>query len=80
MSHVPHELAEEFPTQIETIARLTEDDPVFCALAKEYNALNQRVFAAETYERPLEELAEHQLRKRRMFLKDEIYRRLSRAG
>ena len=80
MSHVPHELSEEFPDQLETIARLTAEDTVFAALAEEYRALNIRVHDAETYERPMEELAEHQLRKRRMFLKDEIYRRLSAAA
>ncbi len=80
MSHVPHELSEEFPDQVEMIARLTAEDTVFAALTQEYTALNTRVHDAETYERPMEDLAEHQLRKRRMFLKDEIYRRLRGAA
>ena len=79
MSHVPHELAEEFPDQQALIARLTEEDAEFAALADEYAKLNARVYEAETNQRPMEELAEHQLRKKRMFLKDEIYRRLSAA-
>ena len=77
MSNVPHELSEEFPGQQELIARLTVEDAEFAALAEEYAKLNVRVYEAETNLRPMEELAEHQLRKKRMFLKDEIYRRLS---
>ncbi|PRY25060.1 hypothetical protein CLV78_102237 [Aliiruegeria haliotis] len=80
MSHVPHELAEEFPEQQELIPALIDRDPVFAALVKEYSALNIRVHQSEVHERPMEELAEHQLRKRRMFLKDEIYRRLRTAA
>ena len=80
MSQVPHELSEEFPDQHALIDRLIAKDTVFAALAEEYRALNLRIHAAETYERPMEDLAEHQLRKRRMFLKDEIYRRLRAAA
>ncbi len=79
MSHVPHELAEEFPTQQDLIGRLAAEDAAFAALAGEYAEINQRVHLAETYEQPLEELAEHQLRKKRVFLKDEINRRLAQA-
>ncbi|RYH10676.1 YdcH family protein [Tropicimonas sp. IMCC6043] len=80
MSQVPHELAEEFPDQRELIDALVVEDSLFAALVEEYRALNLRIHAAETYERPMEELAEHQLRKRRMLLKDEIYRRLRSAS
>ncbi len=79
MSHVPHELSEDFPAQQDLIARLTQDDPEFARLARDYAALNARVYASETNVKPMEELAEHQLRKQRMFLKDEISRRLAQA-
>ena len=79
MSHVPHELSEDFPTQQDLIARLAIEDPAFAALTKEYAELNVRVHESETHVRPMDELAEHQLRKKRMFLKDEIFRRLSAA-
>lgn len=76
MSNLPHELSEEFPEHQELMSRLVAEDAEFAALSAEYAALNARIHAAETNERPMEELAEHQLRKRRMALKDEIYRRL----
>ncbi len=79
MSYVPHELAEDFPAQIDLIGRLSAEDPDFAKLAEEYSTLNLRVYQADTYERPMEDLAEHQLKKRRAFLKDEIYRRLAGA-
>ncbi len=79
MDHVPHELFDDFPAEKDQIIRLTKEDPEFASLAEEYSKLNVRVYAAETNERPMEELAEHQLRKRRMYLKDEIYRRISKA-
>lgn len=79
MSHVPHDLSEDFAAQQERIGYLVERDPVFAAIAREYDELNQRVFAADSHAQPMEELAEHQLKKRRMFLKDEIARRLGEA-
>ncbi|WP_068113803.1 YdcH family protein [Tropicimonas marinistellae] len=79
MSNVPHELSEEFPSQIDLIGKLTAEDPGFAELAEEYARLNLRVHQADSYERPMEELAEHQLKKRRAFLKDEINRRLAEA-
>lgn len=79
MSHVPHELSEEFPSQIALIGKLVSEDPEFAEMAAEYMRLNQRVYEADTYLKPMEELAEHQLKKRRAFLKDEINRRLSEA-
>ena len=77
MSHVPHELSEDFAADQDQIDRLAEKDPVFAAIAKEYDTLNLRVHQADSYEKPMEGLAEHQLKKRRMFLKDEISRRLA---
>ncbi len=80
MSHVPHALSEEFPGQQEQIRKLIVEDPNFAQLAEFYAMVNVRIHEAETYEKPMEELAEHQLRKRRMFLKDQISRYLSRAA
>lgn len=79
MSHVPHELSEEFPAQQERLRAIAAADPHFAAMTEEYARLNKRVHQADTYEEPMEELAEHQLKKRRMFLKDEINRRLATA-
>ncbi|WP_116130893.1 YdcH family protein [Tropicimonas sp. IMCC34043] len=79
MSHVPHELSEEFPDQQDRIRALAAADPHFAAMTEEYARLNMRVFQADSYEKPMDELAEHELKKRRLYLKDEINRRLAHS-
>ncbi len=73
MSHVPHELAEEFPEFVEKMHDLKISDKHFEKLFNDYHDLNRKVHAAETNVKPREELAEVDLRKRRGALKDEIY-------
>ncbi len=77
MSHVPHELSEEFPADLDRIGQLELDDPEFAVLTRQYALLNRRVFEADSYEKPMDEMAEHELKKQRAFLKDEISRRLA---
>ena len=73
MSHVPHELAEEFPEFVEKMHDLKVSDKHFAKMFNDYHELNRKVHAAETNVKPREELAEVDLRKRRGLLKDEIY-------
>lgn len=73
MSHVPHELAEEFPEFISLMSELKVSDKHFAKLFDDYHELNRKVHLAETNIKPREELAEVDLRKRRGLLKDEIY-------
>ena len=73
MSHVPHELAEEFPEFVEKMHDLKVSDKHFEKLFNDYHDLNRKVHLAETNVKPREELAEVDLRKRRGALKDEIY-------
>jgi hypothetical protein len=73
MSHVPHDLASEFPEFAEKMSELKVNDKHFAKLFKDYNDLNDKVHLAETNVKPREELAEVDLRKRRAALKDEIY-------
>lgn len=77
MSHTPHELAEEFPEKAARIHELKTSDPHFAKLFEEYHEVNRAVHRAETLVEPMEELAEQELRKRRMALKDELARRLA---
>ncbi len=76
MSHTPHELAEEFPHAQDRIHALKGQNPHFARLADEYHHLNRQIHRSETRVEPVEELTEHQLRKRRAALKDEIARLL----
>ena len=77
MSHVPHELAEEFPQHAQKISALKQQNAHFAKLAESYHDLNRRVHRAETNVEPIEALAENQLRKERAALKDEIWGMLS---
>lgn len=77
MSHVPHELAEEFPQHAQKASALKQQDAHFAKLAESYHDLNRRVHRAETNVEPIEALAENQLRKERAALKDEIWGMLS---
>lgn len=80
MSHVPHELAEEFPDKAELMQKLKASDQHFARLFDEYHEINRAVHRAETLVEPMEELAEVELRKKRAHLKDEIWRILSEHG
>ena len=73
MSHVPHELAEEFPDHAERIHDLKESDAHFARLFADYHDVNRAVHRAETNIEPMETLAETDLRKRRAQLKDQIW-------
>lgn len=72
MSHVPHELAEEFPHHADRIHALREQDPHFRRLADEYHEVNRAVHRAETNAEPTDQFHEEDLRKKRLHLKDEI--------
>ncbi len=80
MSHVPHELAEEFPDKIELMQKLKTSDQHFARLFDEYHEINRAVHRAETRIEPMDELAEETLRKKRAHLKDEIWHILSQHG
>lgn len=79
MSHVPHELAEDFPGQEDKIHALKTSNAHFARLMEEYHDINRGVHRAETNVEPVEQLAETEMRKKRMALKDEIARMLATA-
>ncbi|MEM9757180.1 MAG: YdcH family protein [Pseudomonadota bacterium] len=79
MSHVPHELAADFPNDVEQIQALKMTDAHFARLVEEYHSVNRDVHRAETGVEPVSEEAETQMRRVRMRLKDEIAGCLSRA-
>lgn len=80
MAHTPHQLVEEFPDHAEAIARLKAADAHFAKLVETYNAVNQKVYMAESNVQPLEHLAEEQLRKERALVKDQIWSALSKEA
>jgi len=72
MSHVPHELAEEFPDQTDRIHDLKTSNAHFARLADEYHEVNRAIHRAETRVEPVSDEAEQDLRRKRLHLKDEI--------
>ncbi len=79
MSNTPHELAAEFPEQTAQIHHLRETDGHFLRISNEYHEVNRAIHRAETDVEPTDDLHMAELRKKRMSLKDEIFRMLERA-
>ncbi|MGC8203706.1 YdcH family protein [Aliiroseovarius sp. PTFE2010] len=80
MSHTPHELADDFPEYADAITELKSKDAHFSRLMDEYHDVNRAVHRAETKLEPIDDLAEDELRKTRMALKDELYKMLRAAA
>lgn len=74
MTHTPHELVAEFPEHADAIHRLKVENAHFSKLFDDYHHLNRSIHRAETNVEPTDSLFEHQMRKQRMALKDELYR------
>ncbi|HEY8580904.1 MAG TPA: YdcH family protein [Beijerinckiaceae bacterium] len=76
MSHVPHELHEEFPEARERLHALKADDAHFARLAERYHEVNRAIHRAEAEVEPMSDDALEGLKKQRLALKDEIAGRL----
>lgn len=72
MSHVPHELAEEFPSKVDRLHELKMSNAHFAKLFDEYHVVNREIHRIETEVEPASDERSIDLRKQRMVLKDEI--------
>lgn len=79
MSHTPHELAEEFPAEIEKMHAMKAVDAHFAKLFDEYHEVNKAIHRAETNVEPMSDEHQSALRKKRMLVKDEIAHMLRAA-
>ena len=79
MSHTPHELAEEFPADVEKMHALKHSDAHFARLFDDYHDINGRVHRAETDVEPTSDDHLTEMRKTRLALKDEIAAMLAAA-
>lgn len=79
MANTPHELHEEFPAEAEKIHALKGANSHFAKLVDEYREVNRAVHAAETRVQVIDEPEEEALRRKRMALKDEIWKMLQAA-
>ncbi|TYC67194.1 DUF465 domain-containing protein [Stappia sp. BW2] len=80
MSHVPHELHEEFPEAAEKLHALKTNDAHFARLADEYHAVNREVHRIETDVEPTSDEVLEDLKKKRLNLKDQIAAILAAAS
>lgn len=72
MSHVPHELHEEFPESADALHTLKTNDAHFARLADEYHSVNREVHRIETNVEPAADEVLEDLKKKRLHLKDQI--------
>ena len=72
MTHVPHELHEEFPESAEALHRLKMDNAHFAKLAEEYHEINREIHRIEAEVEAASDVRTEDLKKRRLSLKDEI--------
>lgn len=77
MSHVPHELAEEFPEYRERMHTLKTSDRHFAKLADEYHHLNREIHRVEASGVNVSDEAFEVMKKNRLKLKDDIFKMLS---
>lgn len=77
MSELPHDLHDSFPQYAEKIDALKASDTEFAAMLADYDAVNKEVYLAETRKKPTDQIHEEELKKKRMHLRDEIYRILA---
>ncbi len=72
MSHVPNELAEDFPDQVDRIHELKLANPQFAELVEHYHTLNREIHRVETRLEPMSDTAEEELKRKRLAIKDAI--------
>lgn len=80
MSHVPHELHEEFPEAGDALHTLKTNDAHFARLADEYHTINRQVHRIETDVEPASDEVLEDLKKKRLHLKDQIAALLAAAA
>ena len=72
MSHVPHELHEEFPQDGQRIHALKTSNAHFARLADQYHDVNRAIHRAEAQVEPTSDDLLEEMKKQRLHLKDEI--------
>jgi len=79
MSHVHHELHEEFPADGAALHALKLADPHFRKLSDSYHEVNRAIHRAETDIEPVSELVLEDLKKQRLSLLDAVAQMLASA-
>ena len=77
MSHVPHDLAEEFPDHAARIHDLKAEDAHFAKLCDTHHRVNREIHRGESNVEPMDDMRLEDLKKERLALLDEITRYLN---
>ena len=72
MSHVAHELTDEFPAKIQAIHNLKTTDAHFARIADRYHELNRTLHRMESNVEPADDFTMEDIKKERLKLMDEI--------
>ena len=72
MSHVAHELTDEFPAKIHAIHSLRTTDAHFARIADRYHELNRTLHRMESNVEPADDFTMEDIKKERLKLMDEI--------
>lgn len=72
MTHVAHELHEEFPESIDRIHDLKMNNAHFQKLAEKYHQVNRTIHRMESEMEPVSDETLETMKKQRLALKDEI--------
>ncbi|MGH2343328.1 YdcH family protein [Segnochrobactraceae bacterium EtOH-i3] len=79
MSHVPHELSEEFPREVDQIHVLRLRDAHFARLVEDYQSVNTIVHRMVARIEPVSDQTLEETRMKRLHLKDQIAAALKTA-
>ena len=78
MSHTPHELADEFPDQHEKLHALKISDAHFNKLSDEYHLINRQIHRYEAGVEATSDFHLEDLKKKRLYLIDQISRMINK--
>jgi uncharacterized protein len=76
---LPHAIDREFPELADTVHKLKASDAHFHRLLVEHDELDASIIKDETGVAPMSDMALEDMKKRRLHLKDELYRMASAA-
>ena len=79
MTNTPHELAAEFPADVDKMHALKLANAHFGKLFDDYHDVNGKIHRAETDVEPMSDEHQSELRKKRLAMKDEIAKMLKDA-
>lgn len=72
MTHIQHELAEEFPNDHDKLHELKLSNAHYNKLADEYHEINREIHRIETEVEPASDEVLESMKKQRLLLKDQI--------